>query len=233
MRYLVTWQVVSAVILAGALNALPPIADSAVAAPRGTQAEGRQAARRINAVSSEVSRRGVSRDNRRMPAAQSAGIDDPAPSRARPKPLRDRLPRRAGEVLDSTADSENQTAQPDRTGNAGSVRSTQREKVSMDALMREIHEARVVVAQARRDALTLYAIYEQLAAMSEAEVAAIFPNGGHETAVNAAALNYNAAVATFDRAELHLQAVRENLAGGHSLQGNVLTELDALMGEQG
>ena len=99
--------------------------------------------------------------------------------------------------------------------------------------MREVHQVRVEVESLRQRAITLYAVYDALNSMSPEQIDSFYPNGGHAEAVYDAATRYNAVVLQFQEAEERLKGLRAGLTGGQTLQGNVLSELNALMGEQG
>lgn len=74
-----------------------------------------------------------------------------------------------------------------------------------------------------------YADYQRLVGLSEAEVAAEFPDGGYEDAVTTAAIAYDVASEDADEAQISSEESLSVLTGGRQLSDAALAELRRLL----
>lgn len=131
-----------------------------------------------------------------------------------------------GGVLDASGNHSGGIGVRTSDGNETSRKlATQRARIEQSRLAAQILHDRYA------DVSALYTEYERLTAMTPADVSVAFPFGGYDAHLAQVVSDYHLALAEYEIAQARMNQAQANLTGGTALQGGVLEELNALLGQ--
>ena len=150
--------------------------------------------------------------------------------RALPQRERASVQSQVSGFLQATSDATKQTTStPNRSQRERNEAS--RERSTQNARIEVIRSASAAVNAALTRTHLLHQQYTILENLTAAEIAASFPKDTYLTHLQEAATRYNRSVDDYYRAVARLDTAKSQLTGGQELHGNVLEELNALLGQ--
>ena len=161
---------------------------------------------------------------RTVQSVAASGIDSKNGRMANPASAQSTATASASSVLQATAS--------DQAGRAANSRPRNtNHSLNHQAKIQMYHKMTRLTQSAYARTMQLHAEYEALSNMSLAGQLATFPDGDHFDQLQSAAIRYNASVDIYYMAADQLAVAKAALTGGQELNGSVVEELNALLGQ--